>query len=213
VRHIVSTHSDCVIASASLEPSEVQIVRFGLDGTCEPMTSGAAVHSAWVGGPTAVIARSALAEAETSFVVHGGAEQAAQPIQVVSHPPPFTPSVSFLRAGPQQLRTAVLFPRDHEPGSARLPILMNPYGGPHAQRVLGSARMFLEPQWFADQGFCVVVADGRGTPGRDAAWERTVRHDLATPVLEDQIAALDHVIDRHPDDGAGHSSPHSWMNI
>ncbi|HSI26709.1 MAG TPA: prolyl oligopeptidase family serine peptidase [Aeromicrobium sp.] len=201
VRHIVSTHADCVIATASLEPTEVQIVRFGLDGTCEPMTSGVAVHNAWVGGSTVVIARSALADAETSFVVHGGQRNTARPIQVVSHPAPFRPSVHVLRAGPHDLRTAVLFPRNHQQGGAsRLPILLNPYGGPHAQRVLASARMFLEPQWFADQGFCVVVADGRGTPGRDAAWERSVLHDLATPVLEDQIAALDHVIDRYPDD-------------
>jgi dipeptidyl-peptidase-4 len=197
VRHIVSTHPDCVIATASQEPTEVQIVRFGFDGTWEPLTSGAAVHSAWVGGPTTVIARTDLASVESSVVVNG---ERAHPIQVVSHPAPFTPSVQLLRAGPDELRTAVLFPRNHEPGSLRLPILMNPYGGPHAQRVLASARMFLEPQWLADQGFCVIVADGRGTPGRDAAWERTVLHDLATPALHDQVTALSHVADRFPDD-------------
>ena len=201
VRHIVSTHADCVIASASQEPTEIQIVRFGLDGSCEPMTTGAAVHSAWVGGPTTVIARSSLSEAHTTVVVHGAEGQSAWPITVVSHPAPFTPAVELLRAGPDEVRTAVLFPRDHQRrGGTRLPILMNPYGGPHAQRVLASGRMFLEPQWFADQGFCVVIADGRGTPGRDAAWERTVRHDLASPALADQIAALDHVIDRFGDD-------------
>jgi dipeptidyl-peptidase-4 len=36
----------------------------------------------------------------------------------------------------------------------------------------------------------VVVADGRGTPGRGPEWEREVWHDLATPVLEDQVEAL-----------------------
>lgn len=197
VRHVVSTPADCVIAAASQEATEVQIVRFGFDGTAEPLTSGAAVHHAWVGGETTVIARSTLASAETTFVVH---RDGAQTIRVVSHPPPFTPAVALLRAGSDELRTAVLFPRDHQPGSARLPVLMNPYGGPHAQRVLASARLYLEPQWFADQGFCVIIADGRGTPGRDSAWERAVWHDLATPVLQDQIAALDHVVATHPDD-------------
>lgn len=197
VRHIVSTHADCAIATASQEPTEVQVVRFGFDGATEAITAGAAVHNAWVGGETTVIARSDLASADSSVVVHA---ESAQSIAVVSHPAPFTPRVEFLRAGPKELRTAVLFPRDHERGSARLPILLNPYGGPHAQRVLASARMFLEPQWLADQGFCVVVADGRGTPGRDSAWERAVLNDLATPVLEDQIRALDEVVARYPDD-------------
>ena len=40
--------------------------------------------------------------------------------------------------------------------------------------------MFLTSQWFADQGFAVVVADGRGTPGRGSTYERAVLHDLAT---------------------------------
>ena len=35
-------------------------------------------------------------------------------------------------------------------------------------------------QWFADQGFAVVVVDGRGTPGRGSEWERAVHLDLAT---------------------------------
>ena len=34
------------------------------------------------------------------------------------------------------------------------------------------ARDYLASQWLADQGFCVVVADGRGTPNRGPAWER-----------------------------------------
>jgi dipeptidyl-peptidase-4 len=48
----------------------------------------------------------------------------------------------------------------------------------------------LEAQWFADQGFAVVVADGRGTPGRGPAFEREVHLDLAGPALEDQVDAL-----------------------
>ena len=49
---------------------------------------------------------------------------------------------------------------------------------------------FLTSQWFADQGFAIVVADGRGTPGRGSAFERSVRGDLASAALDDQIAAL-----------------------
>jgi dipeptidyl-peptidase-4 len=54
-------------------------------------------------------------------------------------------------------------------------------------------------QWFAEQGFAVVISDGRGTPHRGPAWDRTVRGDIGGPVLEDQIAALHDVASRYPD--------------
>jgi len=36
----------------------------------------------------------------------------------------------------------------------------------------------------------VVIADGRGTPGRGPDWEKAVAGDLAGPPLDDQVAAL-----------------------
>jgi dipeptidyl-peptidase-4 len=108
--------------------------------------------------------------------------------------------VTLLTGGARELRAAVLFPRSHRRGSARLPVLMAPYGGPHAQLVRASSRMFLQAQWLADQGFAVVVADGRGTPGRGPAWERAVRDELASVTLADQVDALAGVAERYPDD-------------
>jgi len=43
------------------------------------------------------------------------------------------------------------------------------------------------------------VVDGRGTPGRGAAWERAVHLDLAAPVLEDQLDALAAAAEVEPD--------------
>ena len=71
----------------------------------------------------------------------------------------------MLVLGERRLRAGLVLPRDHVSGQ-RLPVLMDPYGGPHAQRVLASARAWLEPQWLADQGYAVLTIDGRGTPGR-----------------------------------------------
>jgi dipeptidyl-peptidase-4 len=198
LRHIVATHPDGVIATASVEPTEVQVVRFGFDGTVEPLTAGPAVHAAASGGPTLVVVRSELSSATTTVTATSDAGE--RPIAVVSEPPPFVPQVHVLEAGADHIRTAVVFPEGHRPGSRRLPVLMNPYGGPHAQRVLASGRMYLEPQWLANQGFCVVIADGRGTPGRTPEWERSVLNDLATPVLDDQVTALETVAATHPDD-------------
>ena len=100
------------------------------------------------------------------------------------------PRPAMLSLGPRQIRSALLFPSWHEPGSGPLPVLLDPYGGPHSQRVLAARGAYLTSQWFAEQGFAVLVADGRGTPGRGPAWDRAVAGDLADPVLEDQVDAL-----------------------
>jgi dipeptidyl-peptidase-4 len=85
----------------------------------------------------------------------------------------------------------VLLPTGYESGSGRLPVLLDPYGGPHALRVVAAHNAFLTSQWFADQGFAVVVADGRGTPARGPAWERAIAGTrLSDTVLEDQVDAL-----------------------
>jgi dipeptidyl-peptidase-4 len=92
----------------------------------------------------------------------------------------------------------VLLPTGWEPGQGRLPVLVDPYGGPHAQRVLAVQRMYCEAQWLADQGFAVVIADGRGSPGRGPSWDRAVRGDFVGPVIEDQITALIEAARTHP---------------
>ena len=106
---------------------------------------------------------------------------------------------SFFVSGSRELRSALLVPRDAQPErTGPLPVLLDPYGGPHHARVLHSRVDFHVSQWFADRGFAVLVTDGRGTPGRGCSWERAIHGDLATPVLEDQIDALLAAADRHP---------------
>jgi dipeptidyl-peptidase-4 len=103
------------------------------------------------------------------------------------------PNVRLLTVGERNLAVAVLLPSGFDPeatDATPLPVLLDPYGGPHALRVTRSHNAYLTSQWFADQGFAVVVADGRGTPGRGSEWERAVHGDLAGPTLEDQIDAL-----------------------
>jgi dipeptidyl-peptidase-4 len=80
-----------------------------------------------------------------------------------------------------------------------LPVLMHPYGGPHGQMVLASRAPYLAEQWIADQGFAVVIIDGRGTPGRGTAWEQAIFDDLATTVLEDQVDGLAALAKAHPE--------------
>jgi dipeptidyl-peptidase-4 len=113
-------------------------------------------------------------------------------VPVASHAlsPGLEPAVRRVATAAGGPSVAVLLPHGHVPGSGKLPVLLDPYGGPHSQRVLAARGAFLTSQWFADQGFAVVVADGRGTPGRGPAYERAIAGDVAGPVLEDQVAAL-----------------------
>ena len=122
-------------------------------------------------------------EGSTTAVWPGGHEVASYVEEPVVRPEP-----TFHVVGDRGLRSAVLVPEGHD--GSPLPVLLDPYGGPHAQRVQRARGQFLTSQWFADQGFAVVVVDGRGTPGRGPSWERTVHGDLAGPVLEDQVDAL-----------------------
>lgn len=195
VRDIVGVFKDSVVATASQEPTEIQVVRFGYDKETVALTGGAAVHNAVIGGPTTVISRAALESSVPELIVHHEQRAAAGRLGVVMQQPPFEPGVELLRLGDRELRAAVLFPREHD--GQRLPILMDPYGGPHAQRVMASARMYLEPQWLADQGFCVVVADGRGTGGRGHDWDRSLRDSFAEVTLQDQVDALAAVAERY----------------
>ena len=50
--------------------------------------------------------------------------------------PSITPNVTLIRSGERDLATAVLLPGNRDPDDdTPLPVLLDPYGGPHAQRV------------------------------------------------------------------------------
>jgi dipeptidyl-peptidase 4 len=199
VREVLDVDGDAVLFRASGEPTEIALwaYRNGRITLVSPAEGG--VYNGHTAGGTLVVTGQTLhSEGSTAHVSHNGTPRG----NIVSHAerPGLDLRVSLIRAGERDLSTAVLFPSGHVPGSAKLPVLMDPYGGPHAQRVLSAAGAYLTSQWFADQGFAVIVADGRGTPGRGPEFERAVLHDLASPVLEDQVGALHGAAAQFPDD-------------
>jgi len=141
------------------------------------------IVAATAAGSTTVVRTSSLSASRAAFTVLLDNRE----IGIHSHAeePLVSPNVRITEVGPRRIPVAILTPRDGR--DTKLPVLFDPYGGPHAQRVLSSNAAFATSQWFADQGFVVVVADNRGTPGKGSDWEREVLHDLAGPVLEDQI--------------------------
>ncbi len=187
VRSISGVTADAVtfVANPIDDPTVHHVWRWTPDVGCECLTSEPGVHQATVGGTTTAI-RSATLDTHGAALRVGGLTIGSN-----AHTALVEPNVTIYRVGDDDLAVAVVLP--HGPITGPLPVLLDPYGGPHAQRVLSAKSAYLSSQWFADQGFAVIVIDGRGTPGRGTEWERAVHHDLAGPVLDDQVRALEAV--------------------
>ncbi len=212
VRSIVAVQGDEALVTVSTDPTEIHLVVLSLVG--EPprqLTDQPGVHHAVSGGTTLAIISSLADQSQTSTSLHRwGAEEVKGESGTVT-PASFSPASitnlaeepllkakpTYLRLGQSELNAALFLPQDHD-GKTPLPVLMDPYGGPHAQRVLKTQNSHLVSQWFANQGFAVLVVDGRGTPGRGPKFERAVWGDLAQPVLDDQIEALDAAAASYP---------------
>jgi dipeptidyl-peptidase-4 len=181
-----------------LDTGELHVYSAGGPGGVVRLTREPGTHGAVRDGDLLVTSSRSLDWFGPRVRVERGGEHIGE-ISSLAETPELTPEVTFFTAGPHQIRCALLLPRGHRPGSARLPVLCDPYGGPAAQRVLSSRNMYLTSQWFADQGFAVLIADGRGTPGRGPDWDRLIHYDEATPNVEDQIEALQAAAGANPD--------------
>jgi len=203
VRAVVAARGDSVVFLAN-HPDDATVCdvwQWSADGVIA-IGDGTGVVTAVVGGPTTILRAVTLDRGGAVTKVMGGPT-------LISHveEPLIDPNVSIAHYGERRLATAVLLPHDHD--GSPLPVLLDPYGGPHVQYVLAARNRFALSQWFADQGFAVVVVDGRGTPGRGSEWERAVHLDLATAVLDDQVDALHAAAEDHPLD-LGHVAIRGW---
>jgi dipeptidyl-peptidase-4 len=171
------------------------------------LTSTPAVHTGARRGATLVCVARGSHE-EVTVVRRDGP---AVPVASYAERPVLEVHASVLHLGPHALRARLHLPSWHRPGSGRLPVLLDPYGGAGAQRVTAEtdAKTLLS-QWFAEHGFAVLVADGRGTPGRGPDWERAVHGDLFGPVLDDQVTALHEAARHHPDLDIGRVGIRGW---
>jgi len=198
VRGVLAVDDDTVLFQASAEPTEIGLWTYGPEGLSR-FGEGTGVEGGVRAGGTTVVWHRGLEDDGVRIRVYRAGQPVADLASRAERPALPAPRPVLLRAGPREIRTAVLFPSWHQPGQGKLPVLVDPYGGPHAQRVLKSRGSYLTPQWFAEQGLAVVIADGRGTPARGPEWERAVAGDLAGPVLDDQVDALGAAADRFAD--------------
>ena len=201
VRHVLSVEDEAVVALIS--PSEIVgsivLARMGFDGSVDgterPATASPQVPP--VAGPSSSLSRRSATPPSPRRSVPTARRRALLP--------PWRSGCRWRRI-PRSCGWAPATTRPRScsrPGtSAALvgcPVLMCPYGGPQVQTVLRSSRAYLEQQWLANQGFVVVVADGRGMAGRGPAWDRLARHDFIG-TIDDQVEVLGEVAKRYPDD-------------
>ncbi|MFJ8945523.1 prolyl oligopeptidase family serine peptidase [Streptomyces sp. NPDC102395] len=220
VRAVLDVTAEDVLVAASAgeaaehpETGEVHVYRVNELGV-ERLSGEPGVHSAVRAGGVTVLVSATLDRpgGQARVLREGGRrEKGAQAasgagsgvaIRSFAEDPGLSPRVFLTEGGARRIPCAVVMPTDYpgdvSPASAPpLPVLLDPYGGPHGPRVLAAHNAHLTSQWFADQGFAVVVADGRGTPGRSPGWEKAIHQDF-TVALDDQIEALQDLAKRYP---------------
>ncbi|MEV4351601.1 prolyl oligopeptidase family serine peptidase [Actinoplanes sp. NPDC049596] len=201
VAELLSVDGDTVLFAATEEPTEQHLWTWSPTDGLRQITTARGLHTGQRAGGSTVITSFRLDGDETRFGSRTVASRAATS--------PVVPKVSLLRAGKLELRTAVLFPAVWQRGE-RLPVLMDPYGGTAMQRTVADRRSYYVSQWFADQGFAVIVADGRGTPGRGPRWEKHARGDNSDMLVEDQVEALHTVAALYPELDLGRVGIRGW---
>lgn len=83
--------------------------------------------------------------------------------------------------------------------NGRVPLILNPYGGPHGQVVRDAASTIgVFDQIVAHRGFAVLKVDNRGMWNRGRAFAMPTFHRLGEIELRDQLTALDQVLERYP---------------
>ncbi len=197
VRSVVHVGREVLFTASADDPTQIHVYRTE-NGSVRQLSSVKGVTVAAGRADACVLSAWSLDHAGPRVsVVRDGHE----PVSIAVHTadPGIEPRPKMMTVGERGLRAALLLPTGYQPGDGPLPVLLDPYGGPHAQRVLSTRNAFLTPQWFADQGFAVLVADGRGSPGRGPAWEKEIGGRCAEISLNDQVDALHAVAAEHPE--------------
>jgi dipeptidyl-peptidase-4 len=210
LRAVLGVDGDEVLFTASEEPAETHVWSYRATDGVRRLSVEAGVHSGVRRGGTLVhVAGCTDQPGGRVTVVREG--KPSVPIASLVERPVLDVHATPLVLGPRELRGVLYLPSWHRPDSGRLPVLLDPYGGAGRQRATAELDWrSLVSQWFAEQGFAVLVADGRGTPGRGPDWEREVHGDLFGPVLDDQVAAVREAARLRPELDLGRVGIRGW---
>jgi dipeptidyl-peptidase 4 len=210
LREVLAVDGEDVLFTASADPEQAQLWSYRAGQGLRQVSTEPGVHSGTRCGGTLVhVARTTERPGSRVTVQQPG----KLPVTIASlaQRPVLSPRVSRLVLGPRELRSSLFLPSWHRPGGAPLPVLLDPYSGPGMQKVTAEQGWWsFISQWFAEQGFAVLVTDGRGTPGRGPAWEREIYGDIFGPVLEDQVSALAAAARHRPELDLGRVGIRGW---
>ena len=192
---------DLIVEASEGEPSERHVYRVRLvarssNPEVARLTTEAGWHAAYAAGSTLVIASESLEHPGVRAAAYrGGTER-----QIPSHPPDPepVPRPVLSRVTDRRLPCGVLYPSDHVAGR-RLPVLVAVRGGPGGQGVVAARTRWQPLQWYAEQGFAVVVVDPRGTPGNSPGFEKAIYRRVTDVVVTDHADAVAAVAAKHPD--------------
>ncbi len=170
-----------------------------LDESARPtrLTRGTSVHGLSAGKPlSTIVVSTSDPTLRRRWEVRRADGSVAGELSCVAEAPAHAPKVELATAGSREFRAAIVRPRDFSPGRS-YPVILSVYAGPHVSVVSANAYAYVLNQWFADQGFVVVMLDGRGTPRRGREWERVIKGNLIDVALEDQVEGLRALGDRY----------------
>jgi dipeptidyl-peptidase-4 len=82
----------------------------------------------------------------------------------------------------------------------KIPLLMNPYGGPGVQTIRDrwDSNTLLFNNILLRDGIAVLSVDNRGMAGRGKKFASVIMHNFGETELKDQLAALDQILARFP---------------
>jgi dipeptidyl-peptidase-4 len=193
---------DLLVEASEGEPAEqhlylVRTAHTGGIADARRITTDPGWYNGYAGGGTLVTAWAGLDHGGTQWTVSRSGSVVGT-LASYAALPPYAPRPVLERVTDRRLPSGVLYPTAHVTGR-RLPVLVDIYGGPLGQEVLAMRSRWVARQWFAEQGFAVVVVDNRGTPGVAPSFEKVVHRRMADVILTDQVDGLHALTEKHPD--------------
>ncbi|MET9959231.1 prolyl oligopeptidase family serine peptidase [Streptomyces sp. NPDC006326] len=208
VRRVAGVHQDRLLIEAGRrDPAEQQVLLLDPDtGELTALADGPGVHGVLAQAGTLLLTSADADGIRRSVRTADGREYAPADL---SEPLPYRVVPVLERVTEHGIPTALVLPRGHVPGT-RLPVLVDGYGGPGYQDVSAEPRRWQHRQWWADQGFAVVTIDNRGTPYVSPAFTHAMYRGFSEVTLQDQVAALHALAERHGDLDLGRVGVRGW---
>lgn len=197
------SRKEVLYSSNESDPQERQAWQVSFDGERKQLTEGAGFHDvqfASIGGnfvdkfstrkSPPVVKMCGVGTACVSFWGSSAVEELA-----LRAP---TPIEAKAKDG-TTLYGTLLMPADAA-GSATVPLIVNPYGGPYVQTVANRwSDSVMFDEMLAQHGFAVLHADNRGMGFRGRDFEQAAYRNFGPVQLEDQLTMIDAVLEKYPE--------------